>query len=193
MFGEKPERLGHGERGLESVSGRIEFEGVTFSYPGRPPVLERFSLAIEAGETLARANRRLGYTRLTAPLEGNVAEVSVDLNEVVARGQTIARLTSGDRVEVEVAIPGSLISRIENGDAVTVGFNALAGRTFPATVAKVGVASVGNDPLGELMTEEFLENVDADLAGGLGWTGRGLDAKSGDAGLGEVAQEVAVV
>ena len=53
FFGEKPEPLGRGDRPLQQVSGRIEFEDVTFAYTGRPPVLEHFNLAIEAGETIA--------------------------------------------------------------------------------------------------------------------------------------------
>src|SRR5262249_58817231 len=35
----------------------IEFRGVTFSRPGRPPVLDRFSLAVESGEVLALVGR----------------------------------------------------------------------------------------------------------------------------------------
>jgi len=53
FFGEEPEPLGHGHRALQNASGRIEFQDVTFAYPGRPPVLEHFNLVIEAGETIA--------------------------------------------------------------------------------------------------------------------------------------------
>jgi ABC-type multidrug transport system fused ATPase/permease subunit len=53
FFGEKPEPLGHGERALQNVAGHIEFQNISFAYPGRPPVLEHFNLTIEAGETVA--------------------------------------------------------------------------------------------------------------------------------------------
>jgi ABC-type multidrug transport system fused ATPase/permease subunit len=53
FFGERPEPLGHGEQVLQNVAGRIEFRDVCFAYPGRPKVLERFNLTIEAGETIA--------------------------------------------------------------------------------------------------------------------------------------------
>jgi len=53
FFGEQPEPLGHGDRALHDVGGRIEFQDVTFAYPGRPAVLEHFNLTIEAGETIA--------------------------------------------------------------------------------------------------------------------------------------------
>jgi ABC-type multidrug transport system fused ATPase/permease subunit len=35
------------------VKGRIEFRDVSYAYPGRQPILEKFSLQIEAGETIA--------------------------------------------------------------------------------------------------------------------------------------------
>ncbi|RPH97017.1 MAG: ABC transporter ATP-binding protein [Lysobacterales bacterium] len=53
FFGERPEPLGQGGRVLQQVAGRIEFRDVSFAYPGRPPVLKRFNLTIEAGETVA--------------------------------------------------------------------------------------------------------------------------------------------
>jgi ABC-type multidrug transport system fused ATPase/permease subunit len=53
FFGERPEPLGHGDRSLQNVTGRIDFLDVTFAYPGRVPVLEHFNLHIGAGETVA--------------------------------------------------------------------------------------------------------------------------------------------
>jgi ATP-binding cassette subfamily B protein len=53
FFGEQPEPLGHGGQVLQHVQGRIEFQDVSFAYPGRPPVLTHFNLTIAAGETIA--------------------------------------------------------------------------------------------------------------------------------------------
>jgi len=53
FFGEQPEPLGRGQRPLAEVAGGIEFDRVSFAYPGRPPVLRDFSLAIAPGETVA--------------------------------------------------------------------------------------------------------------------------------------------
>jgi ABC-type multidrug transport system fused ATPase/permease subunit len=52
FFGERPEPLGHGGQVLQQAAGRIEFQDVSFAYPGRPPVLEHFNLTIEAGEPI---------------------------------------------------------------------------------------------------------------------------------------------
>jgi ABC-type multidrug transport system fused ATPase/permease subunit len=38
---------------MVNVKGRMEFQDVSFAYPGRPPVLQRFNLDIRAGETIA--------------------------------------------------------------------------------------------------------------------------------------------
>ena len=50
---ESPEPFAKAAHKLDHVRGEIEFRDVTFAYPGRDPVLEHFSLRIEAGETVA--------------------------------------------------------------------------------------------------------------------------------------------
>jgi RND family efflux transporter MFP subunit len=66
----------------------------------------------------------------------------VEINENVQAGQTVALLHSGSSIEVEVAIPESLISEIRKGSRVTVIFDALPGKEFSGTVTEVGVAAV---------------------------------------------------
>jgi subfamily B ATP-binding cassette protein MsbA len=53
VFTESPEPHGHAGQTLSGVRGEIEYRNVRFAYPGRKPVLDNFSLHIEAGETLA--------------------------------------------------------------------------------------------------------------------------------------------
>ena len=53
FFGDHPEPHGHGKFDLQRASGRIEFQDVSFAYPGRPRALDNFNLVIEAGETIA--------------------------------------------------------------------------------------------------------------------------------------------
>ncbi|CAG0955295.1 putative ABC transporter ATP-binding protein [Rhodocyclaceae bacterium] len=50
---ERPEPFAQAGHALAAVRGDIEFRDVGFAYPGRTPVLERFSLRIAAGETVA--------------------------------------------------------------------------------------------------------------------------------------------
>ncbi|NIM52328.1 MAG: efflux RND transporter periplasmic adaptor subunit [Gemmatimonadales bacterium] len=89
------------------------------------------------------ARLQLSYTRLTAPAAGQIASVDVDVNENVGAGHTVAMLTSGSELEVEVAVPEILIARIREGDQVTVTFDALPGRSIAAQVSEVGVVAGG--------------------------------------------------
>lgn len=96
-----------------------------------------------ATQALESARRRLEYTRLRAPVEGAIAAVPVEVNENVQQGQTVVRMTSGTRPEVEVAMPEVLIFQVREGDPVTVTFDALTGAIFDAVVTEVGVAATG--------------------------------------------------
>ena len=89
------------------------------------------------------ARRQLSYTRLTAPVEGAIASLEIEPNENVGTGQAVALLTSGSRPEVEVAMPGVLISQVHEGDSAEVAFDALPGASFPAAITEVGVAATG--------------------------------------------------
>ena len=53
FFAEQAEPTGTQQPALSIAHGAIEFDDVSFSYPGRAPVLEHFSLKIAAGETVA--------------------------------------------------------------------------------------------------------------------------------------------
>ncbi len=53
FFAERPEPVDKATQPIENVKGRVEFRDVSYAYPGRQPILENFSLQIEAGETIA--------------------------------------------------------------------------------------------------------------------------------------------
>jgi len=94
-----------------------------------------------AAQQLDLARRQVGYTRLTAPIAGAIAEVRVEENENVAPGQAIVVLAAGQQPEVELTVPEGLITGIADGDAVRVRFDALAGREFDGSVTEVGVVA----------------------------------------------------
>lgn len=98
--------------------------------------------AVELAQTrLEQANLQVEYTRLYAPATGAIAQVNAEANENVQAGQRVVVMTSGDRPEVEVAVPEQLITRIRIGDPVTVAFDALPGQSHDAVVREAGVAA----------------------------------------------------
>ncbi len=76
----QPESRGDPARGLCNVHGEVEFRGVRFSYPDRPPILDGVDLHIRPGEILALVgNNGAGKTtmahlllRFADPQEGEI-------------------------------------------------------------------------------------------------------------------------
>ena len=100
--------------------------------------------AVELAQArLEQADLQVQYTRLYAPANGAIAQVNVEVNENVQAGQRVVVMTSGDRPEVQVAVPEQLIAQIRIGNPVTVTFDALPGQTHDAVVREVGVAALG--------------------------------------------------
>lgn len=118
-----------------------------------------------AQQRVQLARQQLSYTRLTAPVAGAVAAVNVEPNENVQPGQMIVLLTSGTSIEVEVAVPEVLIARVSEGDPTEVRFDAVQGRSFPATVREVGVAATGAATTFPVTV--VLGEADADLRSGM--------------------------
>jgi RND family efflux transporter MFP subunit len=98
------------------------------------------ALVASTKKKLELAQLQLSYTRLVSPVEGAVAEVQAEVNENISVGQPIIVMNTGALPEVEVAVPEGLITQIRQGSAVTVRFDALAGRNYSALVTEVGVA-----------------------------------------------------
>ena len=94
-----------------------------------------------ARQQLQLAQRQVQYARLTAPLDGEIASVDVEVNENLGAGQNVVTLISGDRPEVQVSVPEVLIAGVTRGDAARVRFDALPDQEFAAVVTEVGVAS----------------------------------------------------
>jgi len=88
---------------------------------------------------LELAIQQLEYCTLKAPVDGAVASVSAEAHETVSGGQTIATMTSGDTIEMELGIPESLIGYINVGHECRVTFDAVPGKIMNARVSEVGI------------------------------------------------------
>ena len=94
-----------------------------------------------ARKALELARLNVSYTRLKASEACGIADVLTELNENVSAGQTIVAVTCGDQLDVELAVPESMIALIKRDMNASVNFSAIPDKTFPAKVTEVGVAS----------------------------------------------------
>lgn len=85
--------------------------------------------------------REMTYTTLVSPMDGIVASRSVEPNENVASGSVVAVVQAGDTIEVETGIPELWISKVRQGQGVSVSFPSIAEKTFFATVTEVAFES----------------------------------------------------
>lgn len=87
---------------------------------------------------LARLN--VSYTKLKVSEACDVADVLKEINENATAGETIVSVACGNRLEVELGIPESMIALIKRDMDASVNFSAIPDRAFPAKVTEVGVA-----------------------------------------------------
>ncbi len=95
-----------------------------------------------ARKALELAYLNITYTQLKTSNPCDIAEVNVSDNENVSSGQSIVKVTCGNTLDVEVAVPGNYIAAIKKNMPVKVTFSVLPGELFSATVSEVGVASI---------------------------------------------------
>jgi RND family efflux transporter MFP subunit len=93
-----------------------------------------------ARKAVELAEQQLNYCTLLAPVNGVIASVPVEAHQTVQAGQTIATLTSGEQMELEVGIPELLISDLNVGDHCRVMFDAVPAEEFKAEISEIGVS-----------------------------------------------------
>lgn len=94
-----------------------------------------------AKKQLELAEAQAGKTVLRCPVDGVVASVAAEAGENVNPGQPVVVLNSGSLVEVEVAVPETVVSEIAVGMPVSVTIDALSGKRFAGTVSEVAVTT----------------------------------------------------
>jgi len=136
-------------RNAEASYGRVQALWASGSaslteLEGARAMMESADAQVDAVVTQFRlAQSQLNYTRLMAPVAGQVAAMLVEAGEIVGPGQPVSMLASGDHLEVKLSLPEVLISRVHQGDSVSVSIGALGGGEISAVVTEVGVMSMG--------------------------------------------------
>ncbi|MDU4962552.1 MAG: efflux RND transporter periplasmic adaptor subunit [Sporomusaceae bacterium] len=70
-------------------------------------------------------DNQLGYSQLTAPADGVVAEVNAEEGQVVAAGQKVVTLVRDGDLEVEINVPENRLPALQSASEVSVSFWAL--------------------------------------------------------------------
>ena len=82
-----------------------------------------------------QSQNALDYTTLTANADGVISEVSAEVGQVVAAGQSVLKLVQTNELEVVVDIPENKISNMQIGQRVSINFwatNETVSGTVPA-------------------------------------------------------------
>jgi len=90
FFAVQPEPFSETEQKLANISGQVQFEAVSFSYPNRPSVLNNLNLDIQAGETVAITGENGAgkstlvhlLMRMTDPEQGRILIDGIDIRAV---------------------------------------------------------------------------------------------------------------
>lgn len=133
-------------RNAESNYGRIQvlYENNNASQNDLETARTAFESATAQVESIQNrlqlAELRVSYTDLKAPSEGQIASIDADVNENVSVGRSIMTLVSGEKPEVEIAVPEVLISSVQQGSQCEIEFDALPNQRFRAIVSEVGIA-----------------------------------------------------
>ena len=97
--------------------------------------------ASAAAAQAAQEAKRLGDTRLLAPISGNIGMRKVDPGQTVAAGMPVFTIVDLNPVKVRVGVPEAEIAKVKQGADVDVAIPSLGGRCFRGKVAIIGVAA----------------------------------------------------
>lgn len=88
------------------------------------------------------ANRNLRKTKLLAPYDGTIAWRSVQPHEEVQVGRKVFEISAKGKMEVQLAVPETIIDRIRVDDRVTITFPTLPGESTKGRISFIGSAAV---------------------------------------------------
>lgn len=136
--GARPEQVEMAAIGVEQA--RLGVEQAAVAARSAATALAQAGAGVSAAEAAVDAARAARERMtLTAPFAGTVAELDVEVGELVAPGATVARLGSAGRWAVETSDLVELdVIDVSVGQAVEVTLDALPGETLRGTVIDVG-------------------------------------------------------
>jgi|CXWL01.1.fsa_nt_gi RND family efflux transporter MFP subunit len=108
--------------------------------------LEAAAAKLEAGQALSRQSaNQAGYALLLADSAGVIVAIEAEAGQVVAAGQTVARLARRGELEAAFAVPEAQRALVQNAVDLTLTLNAFPGRQWKAKLRELSPAA---DPVG---------------------------------------------
>ena len=92
-----------------------------------------------AAEEIAR--KHLADATLTAPLDGFIANRSIEVGDMASAGRPVFQIVQLDPVEISVGVPETDIHLVRTGQTAAVQIPALPGDTFQGVVRVINVAA----------------------------------------------------
>jgi RND family efflux transporter MFP subunit len=105
---------------------------------------DRASADAEALAAKARASeelKRLGDTRLLAPIAGNISMRRIDPGQTVSAGAPVLSIVNLNPAKVRVGVPEAEIAKVKHGARAEVSLPSLGGRRFEGQVGIIGVSA----------------------------------------------------
>lgn len=96
-----------------------------------------------ARKSLELARLNLSYTRLKSVKNCVIAEVNVENNENISSGQSIVKVSCGQQMNVEIAVPATYVTLIKQQMSAQVTFNSHPDKNYQAIVSEVSVTANG--------------------------------------------------
>ena len=99
------------------------------------------AMVASADKALEIARLNLSYAKLTADAECSIASLDIEINENAAAGQQVAAVSCGDKFEVTMNLPESLIGLVDDSTPVTINFSSIPSREFNGIISEISVSS----------------------------------------------------
>ena len=125
------------------VAAQRQVDSLLAQLSGKPDQpIEHFAQYQQAKAALDKADRDLRHTRVIAPAEGVVTNVSqVQPGNYLAAAQSALNIVSRDKVWVDANLKETDLAHVKVGDPATISVDAYGGREWKARVASIAPAT----------------------------------------------------
>jgi multidrug efflux pump subunit AcrA (membrane-fusion protein) len=97
--------------------------------------------ALAAKAQASEESKRLGDTRLLAPITGNISMRRIDPGQTIAAGAPVFSIVNLNPVKVRVGVPEAEIGKVKRGAKADISLPSLEGRSFEGQVEIIGVSA----------------------------------------------------